>query len=418
VNLRLHRASTLLGLIFTIMATGVRAEPFPATALREANDEEVLSTNRVIINLHLAGVYDDIGRADDSARCIDKALEISQGNSSGRLGDWLRNKSLNKLAHSYSAKEGANLQRFGEAVKGVESIEDPELAAHAYAKLGEKWHSSGEHTHGKELLLKSISKAKQVSDPLPRAAILATVARELHHIGLKQEATSLTAEGLRLVQAHPVADESRAIEVELIGNIIDNGERQRAVKMIDDLVKSISSPSVGRDTALFDTERSSLLVYLADQYATIDERAKAMETLDFALTKATGCSNQDVGDVRYYEHDYRLQPSLRVCKVRAEVAAAYAALGEWKLAESILPSIKDPRYRAMAMCKIAASLGNAGEKDRAVRLLDQAKGLCEETDHALPRVEILVNLAKAHVKLKNSPDQIQELLSQVEQQLP
>jgi len=397
-------------LLTSAMSLPATAEPCPARELRELQTDEIQRVNQVIVRLHLAGVYDDAARPRDASRCVDAALAMATAAPSGKVRDWLLNKSLNKLAHSYASEDEAALRRFADAVRGAEAIQDPALKAHCYAKLGEKRYSSGERERGTELLRQAVVTARRVDEPISRAASFASVGKELANVGMKNEAASLTEEGLQLLETCQDGHDKSAVQAELVANFIAVGDRDKAVRML----REIPLPS---DTALFDSERSSLLAFLSEQFASVGQRREAVDNLNMAFKQTPQCTAPESVEVHVYEHDYRRRPSLLPCKILVEIAGGYAGLHEWDRARSVIEKIADRRYRAMAMCKLAVALHDAGEVAAGHELLDNASAFAEEVTHSLEKMEILINVAKTQIKMKHNVKRVPDLLAVLEKQL-
>ncbi|MGC3971409.1 MAG: hypothetical protein QM775_29940 [Pirellulales bacterium] len=164
-----------------------QAEPFPRDALREVAAEHVPQINQVILLCHLAGVYDDAGFVAESKRCMDEAFRRIDAVPAGVVRDWLRNKSANKLAHSYASKPTAYLQQFDQAYAEALKIVNPAVRSHAHAKLAQK-RAKNDRAQATRMFFAAAADAEEIENSAERAAALIVIGKEMASVGMTDEA--------------------------------------------------------------------------------------------------------------------------------------------------------------------------------------------------------------------------------------
>lgn len=372
----------------------VRAEPYPKDALKSIDPETTAVVNLVIVFTQLSGVYDDAGEPKLAARALDEAIAAIDQVKPGLVKDWLINKTGNKLAHSYAADKSASLRQFDKAVAMADTITDHALAAHAYAKLGEKIYKAGEKERGKALLLKAIERSRK-ADPSPtRIANYATVGGELANIGEKDQAKSVLDEAFK--EASALKDDAQriALTTELAGKLVKVGEKDRAFKLFADNLKQVAKVESG-------TDRAALYYQIAGEYNEVSEGKFALEALGLARADAEKLATSPVSTRLTPEHSEKLSP-LTGDGLLARIAGGYAGAGDFTTAEAIAGKIRDPHLRGIALAKMAGNQAQGGKKDKASETLTAALRLVNEAKDPLQKAEIFVAVGKAQIKAKDS----------------
>ncbi len=412
----LHRSMTLCTTVVLLAyAPGMaNAEPFPAEELRSIGAEHVPLINKIIVQTQLAGVYDDAGDQREASRCMEEAIADVERIPAGRVREWLRNKTTNKLGHSYAAQGGASLQQFNRAVKMLPLIQDVPLASQAYAKLGEKKFNAGKDPAGAELIATALTLANKCEDPATLAACLACVGKEQANIGNLKGAVQTLQAAFEIAGKCQSPADVLAIRCEVAGNYMNAKENEKALALLNELRKSISELGNAQELALFDRERPSLLLHLASLYLDLGDRDAALSITGSVHANLKATPVAPIAKPRLYEHDHRLVDSVRQQKLLLEIVGMHAALGNFQRAEEIALEIPDPRYQVMGLCKLIGARGPKESKEKIEQAFQQVTVLAATIDEPLLRAEAAMNIAKTHVKLKSPPAAIVPLLVVVE----
>lgn len=214
-----------------------------------------------------------------------------------------------------------------------------------------------------------------------------------------------------LIQKYPDTDVAKQIlSEETLFELYTH--KQLTQEVIDDIFFKAKAEEHPLDCALVEVQKikdnsqmSKALIYVAGQFYKSGNQEKNKLILDQAFDVA--------GRLDSY---HRMPPFIKDFKTPMEEAAiAFAQSGDFEKALEAVHYINEPFYKASAMIETALLLNKAGEKNKALSLVDESVTFLDDDALYFDNIFALCKVSKAYIDL-NQMDTALEILQNAEKQ--
>jgi tetratricopeptide (TPR) repeat protein len=251
------------------------------------------------------------------------------------------------------AKEYAEAGYYDLAVEIITAVNNPVFSPLALGEVAGHYAKAGESEQATKVINQAIAIARRFDDARYRTMTLIGIAEHLSQAGQKEQVPQVLERALESVSAMDEAQSSENASMKvnhtlrIAKQFAQVGQDRRAIELLDQTLPKIRTVA----DKPFPSEKTSQLVETAIQYAALEQKNKAIETLAEVRTAA-----QAMDEARSKSD------------ALAKVANAYAEIGNFEQAEQIARLIEDVYLRESAFGKIAIAYAKAGYADKAVKL--------------------------------------------------
>ncbi|GAB1543227.1 hypothetical protein NUACC21_59010 [Scytonema sp. NUACC21] len=234
-------------------------------------------------------------------------------------------------------------------------VNNPMFTPITLAELAGYYAKNAEAEQATKVLNQAIAIAQRNDRPLYRTMTLIGIAEHLTRDGQKEQVPLVLERALESASAidEAQASENSSMKVHCILRIAKQfatvGQERRAIELLDRSLPKIRTLA----NKPFPLDKIIQLIATATQYAVLEEKNKAVETLAEARTAAQAIP---------------IDAARSQSDALARVAKAYAELGNFDGGQQIARSIKNVNEREQAFGVIAIAYAKAGYSDQAIKL--------------------------------------------------
>ncbi|MBW4611063.1 MAG: hypothetical protein KME22_28630 [Hassallia sp. WJT32-NPBG1] len=317
--------------------------------LAEANPNECFKANPL---LKVAGGYILAGQETKGKQLLKEAIQIAHTQTatgcsgSGTSPD---ESVLNR------AKEYAEAGYYSFAIEIITKVNNPVSTPMALGEIAGHYAKAGQPEQATKAVNQAIAIAQSNPDTLYKTLTLIVIAEHLSKAGQKEQVPKVLERALESAYAIDSAHKSENASMKtstmlrITKQFAEVGQERRAIELLDQ-----SLPSIRTFVNTFPTEKTIRLIDTAVQYATLEQKNKAIATLAEARTAAQAMAI----DKAYHNKGDAL----------VRVAEGYAEIGNFEQAQQFARSMENVNERQQAFRRIAIAYAKAGYSDQAVKL--------------------------------------------------
>ncbi|NMG09408.1 hypothetical protein [Brasilonema sp. UFV-L1] len=322
--------------------------------LAQANPNECFKANPLV---KVAVGYILVGQEAKGKQLLAQAIQIADTQTAKRCSGSATSPDESVLNR---AKEYAKAGYYDFAHQIITGVNNPVFTPIALAELAGYYAKAGETEEATKVLKGAITIAQRNDNALYRTMTLIAIAEHLTQAGQKEQVPQVLEHALESASAIDEAqsDKNASMKVYQMLRIAKQfaqvGQVSRALKLLDQslpLIRTLPDKP-------FPIEKASQLVETAIQYAALEQKNKALETLAEARTTAQAIAIDEAWS-KY--------------NALARVAGGYAQIGNFDQAQQIAQLIKNVNEREQAFRGIAIAYAKAGYVDQAVQLAKSIK---------------------------------------------
>ncbi|MBE9125845.1 MULTISPECIES: tetratricopeptide repeat protein [unclassified Coleofasciculus] len=188
-------------------------------------------------------------------------------------------------------------------------------------------------------------------------------------------------------------DQVEALQT-IASHAMETGKNEQAVTLLNQaqrIAKTIESISVVPERSLFWIEpNASLLIDIADDYITLDQKQIALETLDVATQSVQNFETQYAFDIPVWTKSKALHP----------IASRYLKLGEREKANELLfvalqdaQALKGNNYIIQELLATATAYAELGNLQQSTQVLEKTLPLLETVERQSEKLSLFITIA-------------------------
>lgn len=245
------------------------------------------------------------------------------------------------------AKEYAEAGYYDFALAIITGVNNPVFTSITLAELAGHYAKAGEAEQATKVLNQAIEIVQRNHPARHRTMILIVIAEHLSQAGQKEQVPQVLE---RALESASTIDEAQSSEnasmkvyemLRIAKQFAEVGQERRASELLDQSLPKIRTLADKR----FPLDKIIQLIETAAQYAALQQKNEAVETLAEARTAASSIA---------------IDEAQSKSNALARVAEAYAELGNFDQAQQIARSIKNVNERKQAFGGIAIAYAKAG----------------------------------------------------------